>query len=288
VIDAPLAYAFTTGMVATVNPCGFAMLPAYLGFFLGADDEPDRDLLSSLVRGLVVGATVSAGFLVLFAAAGMIVSWTSIGIGEISPWFTVAIGAVLLVGGIAFVRGWSPKILLPRLDKGGRDTTLWSMFVFGISYAIASLSCTLPVFTTVVVTTFSRENVWSGVATFAAYGLGMGMLLMILTLTLAAARQGMVGTLRRALPYVHIVSGVIMALMGAYLVWWGIYEIRLLSQNKTTGGVGPIDVMTRWSARLTERLAGLDAMQVALVFALVIATVLFVFLLRADRAARKG
>ncbi|MBX3313795.1 MAG: cytochrome c biogenesis protein CcdA [Actinobacteria bacterium] len=285
-IDAPLAYAFTTGMVATVNPCGFAMLPAYLGFFLGADDEPDRDLLSSLVRGLVVGATVSAGFLVLFAAAGMLVSWTSIGVGEISPWFTVAIGAVLLVGGIAFARGWMPRILLPRLDKGGRDTTLWSMFVFGISYAIASLSCTLPVFTTVVVTTFSRENLWSGVATFAAYGLGMGMLLMVLTLTLAAARQGMVTALRRALPYVHTVSGVIMALMGAYLVWWGIYEIRLLRQNKPTDGTGPIDVMTRWSAHLTERLAGLDAMQVALTFALLIASVLFVFLLRADRAAR--
>ena len=27
-IDAPLAAAFTAGMVATVNPCGFAMLPA--------------------------------------------------------------------------------------------------------------------------------------------------------------------------------------------------------------------------------------------------------------------
>lgn len=285
-IDAPLAYAFTTGMVATVNPCGFAMLPAYLGFFLGTDEAPNRDLLSSLVRGLVVGAAVSAGFLALFAVAGMLVSWTSIGVGEISPWFTVAIGAVLLVGGIAFVRGWNPSILLPRLDKGGRDTTLWSMFLFGVSYAIASLSCTLPVFTTVVVTTFSRENVGSGVATFAAYGAGMGMLLMVITLTLAAARKGMVATLRKALPYIHTVSGVIMALMGAYLVWWGIYEIRLLRQNRTTGGVGPVDAMTEWSARLTERLAGLDAMQVALIFSLVIATVLFVALLRADRAAR--
>ena len=37
VIDAPLAYAFGVGMVATVNPCGFAMLPAYLSFFLGLE-----------------------------------------------------------------------------------------------------------------------------------------------------------------------------------------------------------------------------------------------------------
>ena len=36
-IDGLFAYAFTTGMLATVNPCGFAMLPAYLSYFLGID-----------------------------------------------------------------------------------------------------------------------------------------------------------------------------------------------------------------------------------------------------------
>ena len=33
-----LGYAFGAGMVAAVNPCGFAMLPVYLSLYLGADD----------------------------------------------------------------------------------------------------------------------------------------------------------------------------------------------------------------------------------------------------------
>jgi cytochrome c-type biogenesis protein len=33
--DRAWAYYLTLGMVATVNPCGFAMLPAYLSYFLG-------------------------------------------------------------------------------------------------------------------------------------------------------------------------------------------------------------------------------------------------------------
>ena len=43
-IDAPLALAFASGMVAAVNPCGFAMLPAYVSFFLGmeGDREPSQ------------------------------------------------------------------------------------------------------------------------------------------------------------------------------------------------------------------------------------------------------
>ena len=61
-IDAPLAYAFGVGMVATVNPCGFAMLPAYLSFFLGLE-EADDDTRASVLHALVIGATVTAGFL---------------------------------------------------------------------------------------------------------------------------------------------------------------------------------------------------------------------------------
>ncbi|MEO6989122.1 MAG: cytochrome c biogenesis CcdA family protein [Aquihabitans sp.] len=285
-IDAQFAYAFTTGMVATVNPCGFAMLPAYLGYFLGTEAGDDESSTSSsLLRGLVVAGAVSAGFLLLFAVAGMLVSWTSLGVGQISPWFTVVIGVALTVAGIAFLRGWEPTLMLPRLDKGGRNRGLWSMFLFGLSYAVASLSCTLPVFTTVVVTTFSRESYGSGVATFVAYGAGMAMLLTALTLTLALAKRGLATGLRRALPYVHRVSGAIMVLMGIYLAWWGVYELRLIHQGEVTGS-GPVDWMTDWSSRLSERISELDPLTVALAIGLAIAVVVLVALIQADRSAR--
>ena len=35
----PFGFAFGVGMVAAVNPCGFAMLPAYLSLYLGAHEE---------------------------------------------------------------------------------------------------------------------------------------------------------------------------------------------------------------------------------------------------------
>lgn len=283
--DIEFAYAFTAGMVATVNPCGFAMLPAYLGFFLGTDDD-ERDTLGSLLRGLLVGVTVSAGFMLLFALAGALVAWTSVGVGHISPWLTVVIGAILGIGGIAIAAGWTPSILLPRLDRGGRDRTLWSMFLFGLSYAVASLSCTLPVFSTVVVTTFSRTSFAGGIATFLVYGLGMAMVLIVLTLTLAVARRGFVTALRRLLPHMQRISGVIMAVVGVYLVWWGVYEIRMLRRDEWQRGAGPVDVVTGWSTSLQNHLADLDAVTVALVSGLVIALIVLAALLRADRRAR--
>ncbi len=36
---APLGFAFAAGMAATVNPCGFAMLPAYLDLYMGSGEK---------------------------------------------------------------------------------------------------------------------------------------------------------------------------------------------------------------------------------------------------------
>ena len=279
-IDAPLAAAFTAGMVATVNPCGFAMLPAYLGYFLGIDQGEDGQASASITRALVVGTVVSLGFLLLFAIAGMLVSWTSVAVGDFSPWLTVIIGLVLLVMGIAFVAGWEPALALPRLDKGGRTRGLWSMFVFGISYAVASLSCTIGPFTAVVATTFSRESVASGVATFIAYGVGMALLLMVLTVSLALARQGVLVKLRRALPYFTRVAGAIMVIAGAYLAWYGVYEIRLIQRGEQDATRGPVGLVTRWSSDAASWLDSFDPLEAALVLALVVAAVVLIALLR--------
>lgn len=280
-IDAPLALAFTAGMVATVNPCGFAMLPAYLSYYLGLDSTSDDR--AGLGRALLVGTAVSAGFLALFAVAGSIVSWTSFNVVEASPWLTIGIGVVIAALGLAFAFGWDPAVALPKLNRRGKDRGLGSMFVFGLSYAVASLSCTLPAFTGVVASTFGRESFLSGLATFLAYGLGMALLLMVLTVALALARRGIVTGLRRALPYVQRASGFIMALMGAYLVWYGIYEIRLIGRGENVSQ-GPVGLVTRWSADISDRLYSLDPFQTALVFALIVAVGVLVTLLRSDRA----
>lgn len=55
----PLGYAFGAGMVAAINPCGVAMLPAIVGYELGVWSAG----YVRLARGLVFGLLATAGFL---------------------------------------------------------------------------------------------------------------------------------------------------------------------------------------------------------------------------------
>lgn len=282
-IEAPFALALTAGMVATVNPCGFAMLPAYLSYFLGTEGqtgeglEGEDDAQAGVLRAVAVGGVVTLGFLVVFGTVGLAVSHLSISINRFLPWVTLVIGVGLVILGIAMLAGFELVVRLPKLERGGTTRGLGSMFVFGISYAVASLSCTLPPFLAVTATTFSQLNYVSGVSVFLAYGLGMGLVLTVLTVAIALARVSIVGHLRRALPYVNRISGGLLVLAGAYLAWYGSYEVRVNRGDLSTPG--PVAWVTDLSADLTNWLQNTGATRVAMLLALVVCIALLVAVL---------
>lgn len=271
-MDAPLALAFASGMLVTVNPCGFAMLPAYLGYFLGLEGA-DRNVQASVSRSLGVGLSVSAGFLLVFSLVGLAIYHLSASVYEWVPWATIVIGGILVVLGIAMVRGYEPIVNLPKLDRGGRTRDGRSMFVFGISYAVSSISCALPVFTGAVVGTFRRENLASSLAVFIAYALGMTLVLLALTVSLGMARQSLVRTLRQALPHVSRASGLLLIVAGAYLAHYGWYERRLRAD--TSGDSAVVDRVTGWSSSIAEWVNDdIGATRLGLLLALGLATML--------------
>lgn len=272
-IDAPLALAFAGGMLATVNPCGFAMLPAYLSWFLGAEATTDEPVGGPL-RGLVVGAAVSLGFMAVFAVAGAILAWISHEVYDVAPWITLVIGAALVIGGGLLLAGRELTVALPKLDRGGRTRGLGSMFVFGLSYAIASIGCTLPVFFATLSTTF-RRSLLSGLAYFAMYGLGMALVLMVLTLALSVVGRSMVHRVRRILPVVNRLAGALLVVAGVYVAWYGIVEI-----SDSGGDRGPVRVVTDWSASIQRWVDNVGAERLGLVLGLVVALAVLAVLLR--------
>ena len=234
-IDAPLALAFAAGLVATVNPCGFAMLPAYLSYFMGLEeDQASRG--RAMRSALAVGAVVSTGFLVVFGLAGLLITaGFRFVIGAI-PWFAVVVGVGIVALGIALLLGRELTVGLPKAHRAASGRGYRSVFLFGVSYAVASLSCTLPVFLTVVAAQVTRGSFVSGVATFLAYASGMALVLMAITVALAVGKRSLVARLKGAGRSIGRVSGVILVATGSYIVWFWIVSIRSGPQSLADAG----------------------------------------------------
>lgn len=249
-IEAPLALAFASGMVAAVNPCGFAMLPAYVTFFLGREGDRVPGRGESVLRAIPVALAVSLGFVVVFGVVGIALRPISSTVQEYAPWATIVVGLGLVVFGVVMLFGYEMTARIPKLDRGGRTRGLGSMFLYGVSYAIASLTCTIGIFIANIVNAFSRTDFVSGVSVLVVYAAGMGLVITALTVAIALARDSAVRVLRSGMQYANRVAGGLMVLMGAYVAWYGVFSLRVRNDPTTAGG--PVDRVEDWSTRATE------------------------------------
>lgn len=215
-----LSLSFIRGLVASVNPCGFVLLPTYLMYFLGISSIEGGAQRAPIRRALIVAMTVSAGFMLVFLVIGGISEFFTSWILANARYATGAIGVVFIVLGIAMLFGYRLPINTPKLDHGGRDRTMTSMFVYGIAYAVASIGCTLPLFITTLFQTGRRSGYFAGVANVVAYSLGMTLVVVALTVTLAVANRGLLKVLRSSGQYVEMISGAFVLISGAYLLWY--------------------------------------------------------------------
>jgi cytochrome c-type biogenesis protein len=260
----PLLYAFTLGLVASVNPCGFPLLPAYLSLFV-SEESPRRSHRN--MRGLIAGASVTAGFVVVFGLIGILVkAGVDVVLGWV-PWAMIPVGIVLAAVGVATLIGHPPALLRP-IRRLGRGRGVLSMAGFGVTYAVASLTCALPLFLAAVIGSFGRLGFLDGVGAFVAYALGMGLFLMVAGLVVANSG---VAALRRLGPVTRVVprlGGAVLALVGAYLVfYWSSYLAD------PTATPPPIGLVEHLQTVLTGWLSGSPRV-VGVVLATVVATVI--------------
>jgi cytochrome c biogenesis protein CcdA len=221
----PFALALTAGMAATVNPCGFALLPAYLSAFIGMQEGGTR--VAAVGRAIGVSLVLTTGFVTVFGLFGIVLAPVLGEIQEFAPWFTVVFGVALVGLGVWLVTGHRFVVEIPKLERGGADGTLVSMYLFGVSYAVASLSCAIPNFLLVTSGAANEDSFGSRVVTFVLYGVGMGVVVTVLTIAVAFARSGVVARFRSLIPKMNRVAGVLLLVAGAYVAYYGWYELRL-------------------------------------------------------------
>jgi cytochrome c biogenesis protein CcdA len=211
-----LSLAFVAGLVTFFNPCGYAMLPAYLAYHLSRQKRR-TSTIESLVNGAGVGAMVSLGFISVFLAIGALVSLVGAQISPYLPWVAVTTGGILIVLGILWLINVKPCffVSLRAPLTGG----YLSFFVFGVGYATASTACAFPVFLMVVFAAVESGGLLSGLLVFLAYSLGMMAVMVPLAIVVSISKGLMTGRFEKAMPYVQKIGAAILIIVGFYLIY---------------------------------------------------------------------
>jgi cytochrome c biogenesis protein CcdA len=222
----PVGYAFAAGMVASVNPCGFMLLPSYLSYHLGTEEKGfyRQSKARRLRRAVLLGGVATAGFLAVLILFGLGISAGGQWLVTVFPYAGVVIGAAMaLLGFWLLVTHRTIGIGASGLMTVGAERNLRTLFSYGVAYALGSLSCTLPIFLVVVGSALTSGDIARSLLQFVGYALGMGTVLIVVTIG-AALFQGVVARwLRRLVPYVHRMSAMFLMGAGAYLVFYWLF-----------------------------------------------------------------
>ncbi len=210
-----LLYAFTAGAVATVNPCGWALLPAWFARRL-----EDAGGGAPVLAALRAGALATVGFIIIFGVAGTAFALGAAWLGPALPFVGLAVGVVLAIVGIYMLLGRRSD-MVPGGQTCRRVSERHGSLVFGLGYGLLSLSCTLPIFLAALGVALTDTPVDLAI-NLLVYALGMGTVLSTLGIVAAsgAASLGQISPRGRA--FMDKIAAILLLLAAAYVIfYWG-------------------------------------------------------------------
>ena len=264
--------ALSAGMLGAVNPCGFALLPAYLSVLVaGEPGAPGR----AVWRALRCTVGLTAGYVLVFGAFGLLLTPIADALTPRLPWLTVVFGLALAGLGGWLLAGRSLPALTVRAPV--LTGSAWSMVLFGAAYAIASLGCAIGPFLALVVTSLRAGSIGSGMLLFLAYAAGMGLVVGVTAVAVALLRASVVSRVRPLLRVVPRLGGAILLVCGLYVGYYGWYELRLAGDLRQAGR----DPIVAAAGDVQQRLSSLvDAVGAVPLVLLLLALVLTTSLMR--------
>ena len=238
-----LFWALPAGAAATLNPCGIAMLPAYVAYYVGKSERGRPDPL----KGVEAGSLLAVGVLTVFTVMGALIAAVGSVIATVIPWLAMAVAVGLLALAVATLLGHDLTLPLPAFAyRGPKNRGRVGYLTYGVGYGLASLGCTLPIFMIVVSSVLSAGFV-SGLAAFIAYGVGMGVMLIAVAVTVSAGKAAVVRSLRRAAPALRYVGGLGLLAAGTYLLAYNLQGL----QFRATGGSNDLPTLVAVATGVT-------------------------------------
>lgn len=220
----PLGYAFGAGMVAAVNPCGVLLLPSLVAYYLTRGEGAEPTGPARAGRALLLGLMATLGFVVLFTVVGLAVGAGGGALAAAFPLGGLLVGLLLVGLGTWLAlsgRGFGVLAAGRAMGQVELGADLRSLFLFGVAYAVTSLSCTLPIFLVVAGTALAAGGLLAGTGQLVSYALGMGTMLTTVVLAAAFFQGAVARSLRALVPYVHRLSAAFLIGAGIFIVnYW--------------------------------------------------------------------
>jgi cytochrome c-type biogenesis protein len=216
-----LGLAFTAGLVSFLSPCVVPLVPSYLTFVTGMtlDELTDPSAAASRRSRTMLHATLFVlGFAVVFVSLGAAATAVGVAIGRSLGWVQRIGGIVIMLFGVHLLGLLRVPALMRerRAHLATKPTGFAGSFVVGVAFGAGWTPCVGPVLATILLYAGTSGSVARGILLLAVYAAGLGLPFLVCAFGVDRLLTR-VGTLRRWVRPLEIVTGVVLVLVGLAL-----------------------------------------------------------------------
>jgi cytochrome c-type biogenesis protein len=182
---AGISVAFAGGLLASLSPCLYPMIPITVSIVAGTPDAPRR-------RQFGLAAVYVAGLASVYALLGLLAGLTGSLFGAVStnPWLYFVMGNIMLAAAAMMADVIAvpiPASLQHRAANIGAGGRVGGAFAMGAASGLVAAPCGAPILAGILTWVSTTHSAALGFTYLLAFSLGMCALLLVLALAASAA-----------------------------------------------------------------------------------------------------
>lgn len=207
-------FTFLEGIASFISPCLLPMLPIYISYFIGKDNKNVKKAVLN-ASGFVLGFTIV--FLVLSIFASQLGSLISSYIKYIKIFF----GVIVILLGLNYMEiidlKFLNKIKMKQADT--KDLTFLKSILFGSVFSISWTPCIGTFLSSALLLIAKEQDIIKGILLMLVYSIGLGIPFIISAVLLEKLKE-MFNVIKRNYDKIKKISGLILVLMGIYMIFF--------------------------------------------------------------------
>ncbi|MDR3596316.1 cytochrome c biogenesis CcdA family protein [Clostridium sp.] len=202
---------FLEGIITFISPCILPLLPLYVSYFVGGNEESSKSKYNALINslGFVLGFTMI--FTLLGTLAGTFGSFIKEENSIINFWG----GLIIVIFGINYIGVFKIPFLERSLKINAQIKTFkfLSSILFGMIFAIGWTPCVGTFLGAALMIAVNSQNVMKGAVMLLIYSIGLGIPFVVCAILIEKMKETF-NFIKRNYKIINIISGMILIIIG--------------------------------------------------------------------------
>ena len=207
-------FTFIEGIASFISPCLLPMIPIYLSYFIGENDDKNNKVISNSI-GFVLGFTIVFLILSIFASKlGAILS------GNIQ-YIKIVFGVMIIIFGLNYMDIVKIKFLNKTNinNSNMKNLNFFKAVLFGILFSISWTPCIGTFLSSALLLIASKQDLLKGIILMLLYSIGLGIPF-IISAVLIDKLKNVFNYIKQHYNVIKKISGVILIISGIYTIFF--------------------------------------------------------------------